>query len=266
MEGSTFNRGAPPERTCGACGLSAHTWSETCDACGANYFAESPRFSRKLKFAAAATVAALLIIALAIAVPALQSSADKRAARDARARAATVVAERARLTRVQQPHRGEARSLLPAAGASDAAKLSARAALVERVRQSVLVDARARVVTGELEGPVRKVLCAPLQRTSVGSTDVSVGDERDLTKHYGRYDCVAAKRDVVQTGKVVGTFGYPFIAAVDFRKFTYVWCRDGAKAPGERGQALAVVRIARACLAAHGRPFGNGYMRSPLDR
>jgi hypothetical protein len=91
------------------------------------------------------------------------------------------------------------------------------------------------------------------------------GEEEDLTRTRGRYDCVAVKRDVMNGGKVVGAFGHPFVATADFRRFTYVWCKDN-KVPGERGKPLAKVPIPAVCIGAEGRPrVGDGYL-APSDR
>ena len=59
--------------------------------------------------------------------------------------------------------------------------------------------------------------------------------------------------------------GYPFVAALDFRRFTYVWCRN-TPPQSERGQALAFVRLDRACLAAKGKALGTGYVDVPGRR
>jgi hypothetical protein len=63
-------------------------------------------------------------------------------------------------------------------------------------------------------------------------------------------------------GGSVGRLGYPFVAALDFARFTYVWCRN-TPPQSERGQALAFVRLDRACLAAKGRAVGTGYADVP---
>ena len=63
-------------------------------------------------------------------------------------------------------------------------------------------------------------------------------------------------------GQSVGRLGFPFVAALDFKRFTYVWCRN-TPGQGERGVALAFVRLARACLAAKGRALGTGYVDVP---
>ena len=88
-------------------------------------------------------------------------------------------------------------------------------------------------------------------------------DDRVLSKPIGRYDCVAVKTSSpARRGQSVGRLGYPFVAALDFKRFTYVWCRN-TPGQGERGVALAFVRLDRACLAAKGRALGTGYVDVP---
>jgi hypothetical protein len=104
---------------------------------------------------------------------------------------------------------------------------------------------------------VKSVTCGPLIRT------VNNADEADdLSKPRGRYDCVAVKREVTRDGKVVAYFGHPFVGTADFKRFTYVWCKDN-KVPGERGKPLAKVPIPAVCIGAEGRPrVGDGYLSS----
>ena len=100
-------------------------------------------------------------------------------------RTPAVAAERVRLTKLQAPHRGAARDLRPAAGATDQERLAARAALVKAVEGEITRDAQARVRAGEIEGrsadTVRPFLRAP----------DAVPDDRVLSKRIGRYDCIA---------------------------------------------------------------------------
>ena len=97
--------------------------------------------------------------------------------------------------------------------------------------------------------------CGPLIKNPGMQTE-----DQDLSKSRGRYDCVAVKREVINGGKVVGLFGHPFVATADFKRFTYVWCKDN-KVPGERGKALAKVPIPAVCVGAEGRPrVGDGYL------
>jgi hypothetical protein len=199
---------------------------------------------------------ALIVLAAVVAIV-LSAKAD----RDARQRVADTRAaavERVRLTRIQAPHRGAAAQLRPAAGAGAKERLAARAALVRRVEVSITRDARARAKAGELDGPIRASSCGPFLRAPD-----AVPDDRVLSKAVGRYDCVAVKDDISGSGGAkVGSLGYPFVAALDFRRFTYVWCRN-TPPQSERGPALAFVRLDRACLAAKGRAVGTGYADVP---
>jgi hypothetical protein len=159
---------------------------------------------------------------------------------------------------VQAPHRGAAPDLRPAARATDAQRLAARAALVRRVEARITADARARAKAGELAGPIGGSECGPFLRAPD-----AVPDDRVLSKAVGRYDCVAVKNDIKgASGGSVGRLGYPFVAALDFTRFTYVWCRN-TPPQSERGPALAFVRLDRACLAAKGRAVGTGYTDVP---
>jgi hypothetical protein len=199
---------------------------------------------------------ALLVLGVAIAL--VLSAQSDRKARERAANARAAVVERARLTRLQAPHRGAARDLRPPAGAAAARQLAARAALVRAVEARITRDAQARARAGEIDGPIRATKCGPFLRAPD-----AVPDDRVLSKAIGRYDCVAVKDDIRQdNGATVGSIGYPFVAALDFERFTYVWCRN-TPPQGERGQALASVRLDRACLAAKGRALGTGYADVP---
>jgi hypothetical protein len=85
----------------------------------------------------------------------------------------------------------------------------------------------------------------------------------DLSNTRGRYDCVAVKRDVITDGKLVGLFGHPFVGTADFKRWTYVWCKDN-KVPGERGKPLAKVPIPAVCIGAEGRPASATGIFPPL--
>ena len=100
-------------------------------------------------------------------------------------------------------------------------------------------------------------------RQPAGRAPDAVSDDKVLAKPIGRYDCVAVKDDIKgASGGSVGRLGYPFVAALDFTRFTYVWCRN-TPPQSERGPALAFVRLDRACLAAKGRALGTGYADVP---
>jgi hypothetical protein len=245
------------ERTCPHCGFKEDTTRERCSVCGRSTLMRAPRLQDRRRGAVlwGGGLAAAVAIA-AIVVVVLEAQADRQARERARLSRA-VAAERARLTRLQAPHRGAARALRPAAGASAGERRRARAALVRSVEARITRDARGRARTGEIEGPIRGTECGPFLRAPD-----AVPDDRVLSKPIGRYDCVAIKGDIRDTRRSVGSIGYAFVAALDFRRFTYVWCRN-TPAQSERGEPLAFVRLARACLAAKGRALGTGYVDVP---
>jgi hypothetical protein len=247
-----------PSRTCPHCGFEERSTLERCSRCGRSVLIRPPRLRGRRRTTVIVGGVAVLVLATAVVALILNGAVDRRNAADRRAEAKAVAAERARLRRLQAPHRGAATSLRPPAGAGDAEALVARASLVRAAEASITRDVRARDRAGELDGPISHTECGPL----VKAKD-AVPDDRVLTKLVGRYDCVAVKRDIVDgSGTTVAKLGYAFVAALDFRRFTYVWCRN-TPPPGEAGKALAFVRLDRACLAATGAPVGTGYVDAP---
>jgi hypothetical protein len=246
----------PPVRVCPNCGEEAATWRAQCPACNKRYDRRLPWLSDRARWALGVAGAIAAIAALALILPGVFAARDAQNAKVAREEAQRVAAERARLIRDQRPVRGRAHGLgrLPA-GAPAATRLAQRRALLAQAEAAILAEARHRVSTGELDGPIRNVSCGPLVRTPDNA-----GDENDLSKRLGRYDCVAVKRDIINgDGQVVGRLGHPFVATLDFAKRSWVFCKDN-KVPGERGQPLAMVRLDPACVGAEGQPVvGNGY-------
>ncbi len=246
------------ERTCPHCGFTEDTTRERCTRCGRSVLVRAPRLQGRRRTVVLRGGGALGLVLLAVVVAIVLNAKSDRDARQRAADARAVAAERVRLTKLQAPHRGAAPELRPAADATDAERLAARAALVKAVEGVITRDAQARVRAGEIDGPIRGSQCGPFLRAPD-----AVPDDRVLSKPIGRYDCVAVKDDIKgDSGSSVGSIGYPFVAALDFRRFTYVWCRN-TPAQSERGQALAFVRLDRACLAAKGRALGTGYVDVP---
>jgi hypothetical protein len=246
-------RDEAPLRTCPHCGRQARTRSEQCPHCGSSYFARPPAAVRRRRMVAVGA-GVLVLLALAIGAVVLIHDRNAQDRRDRAERAKLVAAEIARLKRVQAPHRGSAVALKPPPGASAAQRLSARHDLVLAVQDAITADARARVRTGELRGTIVDTECGPFLRARD-----AVPDDRVLSKPIGRYDCVAVQSGAVHNGKAVGKVGYAFVAALDFRRFTYVLCRN-SPAQGEAGRPLAFVRLQRACLATNSRALGAGYV------
>jgi hypothetical protein len=245
-------------RTCPHCGFVEESTRERCSHCGRSVHVRAPRLRGRRRTAVFGGGGAVALVALAVIVAVVLTAKADRDARQRVADARAAAVERVRLARLQAPHRGAAADLRPAAGAATQERLAARAALVRRVEDSITRDARARAKAGELAGPIRESTCGPFLRAPD-----AVPDDRVPGKPIGRYDCVAVKGDITgDNGATVGSLGYPFVAALDFRRFTYVWCRN-TPPQSERGPALAFVRLDRACLAAKGRAVGTGYIDVP---
>jgi len=246
------------ERTCPHCGFVEDSHRERCSRCGRSVLIRAPRLTgtRRRNVLWGGGSAGLIVLAAIIAL--VLHAKSERDARQRAADARAVAAERVRLRRLQAPHRGAARDLRPPRDAGRTELLAARAALLRRVEGSITRDARARARAGQIAGPIRESQCGPFLRAPD-----AVPDDRVLSKAIGRYDCVAVRGSINGNGGAsVGSIGYPYVTALDFRRFTYVWCRN-TPPPSERGQALAIVRLDRACLAAKGRALGTGYVDVP---
>jgi hypothetical protein len=242
-----------PQRTCPRCGRAERTRSEQCPHCGYSYFALPPAAARRRRRVAAAA-GLIVLVAAGVGAAVLIHDRNAQDRRDRAEHARLVKAEIARLHRVQAPHRGAAVALKPPRSASAAERLAARHRLVLAVQDAITADARHRVTTGELSGTISDSECGPFLRARD-----AVPDDRVLSKPIGRYDCVAVQSNAVRSGATVGKVGYAFVAALDFRRFTYVICRN-SPAQGEAGKPLAFVRLDRACLATNTRQIGSGYV------
>jgi hypothetical protein len=244
----------PPPRTCPHCGREGRTRYERCPHCQRSYYTRSRAQLRKRWLVAGAAL--LLLLALGGVAGALAlNDADDRQARQKADQTRRIAALTAKLKRVQAPQRGAARSLKPPADATDAQRLRARRALVVAVEDRITADARARVRTGELDGPIGDTVCGPILKSKQ-----AIPDDRVLKKPIGRYDCVAIKKHVTNADDTkVAELGFAFVAALNFDTYTYTWCRNNP-AQGEAGKALVFVRLDRACLAATGAALGTGYV------
>jgi hypothetical protein len=242
-------------RTCPHCGFEEPDDRERCSRCGRSVMASGPLRGRRRLLPWIAAGAVLAIVAAVVGVLAIVDSGRKD--RERRELVKAVAVARARLVREQAPHRGTATRLRPPPGASASDRLAARAQLVRHAEASITRDARGRAARGELDGPISATECGPFLRAPD-----AIPDDRVLSKTVGRYDCVAIRRDVRSGGASVGKYGYPFVAALDFKRFTYVWCRNNPP-QSEQGQSLVYVRLARACLSAKGRALGTGYADVP---
>jgi hypothetical protein len=250
----------PPLRTCPRCGREGRTRYERCPHCQASYYARS-RGQQRRRILIGAGVLAVLVVLVAVASVLAVGDKDSRETRDRASSARVTTDLRAKMTREQAPHRGAAASLRPPATATAAQQLAARRRLVVAAEHRITADARARVRTGELDGPVLSTTCGPILKARD-----AVPDDRVLAKSVGRYDCVAIKDHVVTSdGQKVAELGNAFVTALNFKTYTYTWCRN-TPAQGEHGVALVFVRLDRACLDLHGRALGSGYAALPGEQ
>lgn len=250
-----YGASALPERRCPNCGKSSRTQLAKCPHCDRRFDRKLPWLTDPMRWVAGAVGLVAFGVACALILPGVFDARDEGNAQRAAESAALRAAKRAELEREQRPKTG--RGPAESSGAAPADRLAARAALVSSVESAILQDARTRLASGELDGAaIDRVHCDPLVRDSNRAPDHEV-----LDRPIGRYDCVAVQREVLQEGKVVGLFGHPFVAALDFASGRYTFCKDN-KAPSERGKVLAQVRLKPACfgLPADAEPLGNGYV------
>ena len=142
------------------------------------------RMGRGVRIAVLLLVLALIAAGAAL-LPGIQESKDEQARSEAGRRAAARAELARRLEREQRPRFERSAAVAPA-GAGAQQQLAARAELMEELPAAVLADARARVRSGALDGPVLRVACEPFPR----SVDATGADE-DLSRRSGRYSCIA---------------------------------------------------------------------------
>jgi hypothetical protein len=190
---------------------------------------------RKLALGTAAGLV-LLGVALAVVIPRIDSGKASRARADAAEQARFRAQNRRRIIHEQTPRHGADAALRPPAGASPGQRRAARAQLVDHVREAVWADARARSATGELRPLAGPVTCAAHRGTT-------------LSGRFGVLDCFVVAQRIKKTANTArGSIGYPFRAIVDFKRFSYAFCKvEGI--PGELvlPDPRLVVALPRAC-------------------
>jgi hypothetical protein len=176
----------------------------------------------------------VLGIALALLVPRIDHGKATRAAADRRSTAAAQARNRARVAREQAAHHGSAVALRPAAGASAQERDAARARLVAGLEADVLADARARSARGEMRQVEGPATCRP-----------------GAGQPAGVMNCFVVATHIKKTSRTTaGVIGYPFRAVIDYKRFTYNWCKvEGI--PGEMSipDPRQLVQLPQACKA-----------------
>ena len=174
---------------------------------------------RKLALGAV-VVLVLAAGAAALIVPEIEEGKDERAASERRRDAAREAAKQRRLERESRPRTGTGRR--PSGPLTPAQERHARRVLVHDLEDAITEDARARVKSGHLDGPIVETECEinpPSQRAL----------ERDLSVRRMEYDCLAVtSRD--PGGQFV--VGHSFNAVVDYRRFRFTWAK-ACLVPGE---------------------------------
>jgi type II secretory pathway pseudopilin PulG len=193
---------------------------------------EVERPSRRKVAAVAAGVIVVLGVIAAIVIPPLESGKRTGEERERARHAAEVRREAAQLRVDQRLHVASGRR----PGGPDGPALR-RAARVQ-LEGAILRDARARVKSGKLDGPARNATCEP-------STDREETNPRAST---GLYKCLVATGSIAKSrSNFSATVGYPFVATIDYRRFSFAWCKTNPQ-PGERaGHGLARVLLDRRC-------------------
>ena len=192
------------------------------------------------------TAIALVVIGAgaAILVPRIDDRKDRQAAEAAREHAALVQRRRLQAIHEQQPRAHRAADLAPAAGASEGEQVAARVALIGVVQDAITADAKRRVQAGEMRGNPGATTCEPYPARDPDP-------QHDLSARRGVYDCLTTIRAIGATDtNVGGQLGYPFRAVVDFRDFSFAWCKTNP-VPGERvvPDPRTVVELPKACRA-----------------
>ena len=205
---------APKPQTCPSCGRQEATSARNCPHCGASYVVTQPKLSKRAKLWIAAGFAVVLIAAGAgylLASPSINHLKKSAAEKQAERNAAFLKRETARLKADQRLHRGR--------GTTSGEQ---RPALETDLQTAITADARARVATRTLRGPIQSTQCKPVTRGPYVPTRLR-----------GGYECIAVSSQISKGVEVGGLIGYPFWAIVDYRDGTFAWCKINPRG-GER--------------------------------
>jgi hypothetical protein len=189
------------------------------------------------KVAVLTGVGALVVgIALAVMIPRINEGKAERARADAAKEAQVRAANRERVIKLQQPRTGRFVALKPEKNASPAEVASARARFLSSVQTAITADAQKRAAAGEISRVQGPTTCTRAAGTRASGP-------------VGVFDCYTVVRKVpkVKTN-VAGSIGYPFRAVLDYKAFTYAFCRT-EQFPGEQliPDPRTVVQLPSAC-------------------
>ena len=184
---------------------------------------------------ALAMVPVVVVALILLLGPGIDESKDERSRAEA-ARLAQLRAERN--DRIRSEQRPKFRQ-----GAPAGTDLERRAALAKALPAAVERDAKARVATGALDGPIRSVRCEPYPRTVDRS-----GAHLDPGLSTGRYSCLAVTTKVEATERnEAAAIGHPYRIRVDFETGRFALCRVFGRAGEGAIGTQAVVPLPAAC-------------------
>jgi hypothetical protein len=224
---------AAAERTCPRCGYSSVTAARACPRCATPYVARRAKTlsTRRARLLAAAVAAGLLAIGgglVLVLAPGIERTKRINSANAGRLDAAALRSLQAHAAAEQRLRmRRAVRDADPGPRTPASRRLRARQGLVAVLARSIGADARARVRAGTLTGPVLSVRCSPYPPGSAAADAV-------LAERVGSYACLVVNRQVVGPSGVVGFFGDPFWARIDFSRGLLAWCKVNPR-PGEGG-------------------------------
>jgi hypothetical protein len=168
-----------------------------------------------------AGLAAAVVVAVLLIIPPLNEGKRTGAAERARAEAAALAAERARLTIDQRVHR-----LVVAAGTP----------LVDALQTAISADARERERKGTISGPVMGTECSPAAANAIQFAGSRV------------YKCFVKTAAGIpgQDQDILGT-GYPFVATIYPKKHALAWCKQNPSADEKGRRGATHVKVSPVC-------------------
>lgn len=194
---------------------------------------------RRIALISAGALAVVAVIAF-VFVPAMRDDADEFARRQAAELRRAKAAERARLLREGIPVRRTG----PSRQAGEA-PLAHRERLVAAGEAAITADARRRVASGEMRGPVAGTRCRTFPFTETRSRQ-----EADAAVPRNHYQCIAFSRRFalpeLEGEKRTGLIGQPYWLVLDYRSARMTFCRISPRA-GEGGRVLVEVPVDPAC-------------------
>jgi hypothetical protein len=194
------------------------------------------RMGRGVRIGLAVGLVALAAVGVAL-VPGIRESQEERERAEQRERAESRAELARRLEAEQRPRFG--RAAVAPAGAGTEERLAARAALMDGMSAAILDDARRRVRTGALDGPILRVECEPFPR----SVD-AVGADEDLTRRRGRYSCLAVTAEFERSEESIGgLIGHQYRTQADFGSGRYAYCKVAGQSGPSREQLATTPRV-----------------------